>query len=94
MSVYGKILAFLLVLSLLCVSCQRFKDLTYPEKTSQEEKKEKYERQIEELRKSLKGDIKVKLKRDAKGNYSWEIQGRDVGEVLKANEALKKRLSD
>lgn len=53
-----------------------------------------YQKELEEIKKSLKGDIKIKLKKDAKGGYSWEITGRDTNEVLKANETLKKRLSD
>lgn len=53
-----------------------------------------YEKELEEIKKSLKGDIKIKLKKDAKGGYSWEITGKDANEVLKANETLKKRLSD
>ena len=53
-----------------------------------------YRKEMDEIKKSLKGDIKVKLKRDGKGNYTWEITGKDTQEVLKANEALRKRLGD
>ena len=38
--------------------------------------------------------VKIKLKKDAKGSYSWEIQGKDPQEVLKVNETLKKKLGD
>lgn len=55
---------------------------------------EAYKKEMEEIRKSLKSDIKIKLKKDAKGGYSWEINGKNVQEVLKANDALRKRLSD
>jgi hypothetical protein len=34
------------------------------------------------------------FKKDAKGSYSWEITGKDAQEVLKANETLRKKLSD
>lgn len=37
-------------------------------------------------------EVKIKLKRDGKDNYSWEISGSDVNQVLKANEKLRKRL--
>ncbi len=53
-----------------------------------------YKKEMEEIKKSLKGDIKVKLKRDGKGAYTWEITGKDTQEVLKANETLRKKLGD
>lgn len=49
---------------------------------------------MEEIRKSLRGDLKIKLKRDGKGAYMWEITGKDTQEVLKANEILRKKLGD
>lgn len=41
----------------------------------------------------FKPDIKIKLKRDGKDNYSWEISGSDPDEILKVNEKFRKRLS-
>ncbi len=52
-----------------------------------------YKNELDEIRKSIKGETKIKVKRDAKG-YSWEITGKDPQEVLKANDALRKRLGD
>ncbi len=49
--------------------------------------KEKMERE-----EPLPPEVKIKLKRDGKDNYSWEISGSDVHQVLKVNEALKKKL--
>lgn len=37
-------------------------------------------------------EVKIKLKRDGKDNYSWELSGSDVNELLKINEKLKKQL--
>jgi hypothetical protein len=37
-------------------------------------------------------EVKIKLKRDGKDNYSWEINGSDVNQVLKVNERLRKQL--
>ncbi len=37
-------------------------------------------------------EVKVKLRRDGKENYSWELSGSDVDQILKADEKLKKRL--
>jgi hypothetical protein len=54
----------------------------------------RYEKELDEIKKSLKGDVKIKLKKEVKGGYGWEITGKDAQEVLKANEALRKKLSD
>ena len=53
-----------------------------------------YRRELEEIRKSLKGDIKIKLRKDGKGAYSWEIAGKDPQEIIRANDVLRKRISD
>jgi hypothetical protein len=37
-------------------------------------------------------ELKIKLKRDKDGEYAWEIDGKDVAEILKANRALNIRL--
>jgi hypothetical protein len=62
--------------------------------TAQDRPADQSSRDLEELKKNLKGDVRVKLKKDGKGGYSWEISGRDAQEVLKTNEVLKKRLSE
>jgi predicted secreted protein len=49
---------------------------------------------MDEIKKSLKGEVKIKLKKEGKGGYSWEIRGKDAQEILKANEILRKKLSD
>ncbi|MGQ9646078.1 MAG: hypothetical protein ACUVWO_06000 [Thermodesulfobacteriota bacterium] len=38
-------------------------------------------------------EVKIKLKRDSKNDYSWEISGSDVNEILKVNERLRKQLT-
>jgi hypothetical protein len=59
-----------------------------------EAREAQYKKEMDEIKKSLKGDIKVKLKRDGKGAYTWEITGKETQEILKANEALRKRLAE
>ena len=51
-------------------------------------------REMDEIRKSLKSEVRIKLKKDVKGGYGWEIAGKDAHEVLKANETLRKRLDN
>ena len=52
-----------------------------------------YRKEMEEIKKNIRGDIKVKLKKDGKGAYSWEISGKDAYEVIKANNILSKKIS-
>lgn len=56
-------------------------------------KEEQYKKEIDEIRKSIRGDVRIKLKKDGKGDfYSWEISGKDASEVLKANDILSRKL--
>ena len=41
---------------------------------------------------SLPPEVKIKLKKDGKDSYSWELTGSDVDQVLKVNEKLRKQL--
>jgi basic membrane lipoprotein Med (substrate-binding protein (PBP1-ABC) superfamily) len=63
------------------------KDAGYPKDAT-------YQKEMDELRKSIKSEVKIKLKKDGKGSYSWEIQGKDPQEVLRVNETLRKKLGD
>jgi len=63
------------------------KDAGYPKDAT-------YQKEMDELRKSIKSEVKIKLKKDGKGSYSWEIQGKDPQEVLKVNETLRKKFGD
>jgi hypothetical protein len=52
---------------------------------------------IVEREKSVKEDplppeVKIRLKKDGKDAYSWELSGSDVDQILKVNEKLKKQL--
>jgi len=37
-------------------------------------------------------EVKIRLKRDGKEAYSWELSGSDVDQILKVNEKLRKQL--
>jgi len=37
-------------------------------------------------------EVKIRLKKDGKDGYSWELSGSDVDQILKVNEKLKKQL--
>ena len=38
-------------------------------------------------------EVKIKLKKDSKDSYSWELSGSDVDQILKVNERLRKQLN-
>jgi hypothetical protein len=40
----------------------------------------------------LPPEVKIRLKKDGKDAYSWELSGSDVNQILKVNEKLKKQL--
>ena len=52
-----------------------------------EKEKEKVGREL-----PLPPEVKIKLKKDGKDNYSWELSGSDADQILKVNEKLKKQL--
>lgn len=54
---------------------------------------EQYKKEMEEIKKTMRGDIKIKLKKDGKGCYSWEISGKDAYEVVKTNNILSKKVN-
>jgi len=83
---------FLIILSL--VSCGRITEVQPKQKVGEGEIADtSYAKELDEIKKSLKGEIRIKLKKDSKG-YSWEITGKDAQEILKANDLLRKRLSE
>jgi hypothetical protein len=49
--------------------------------------KEKVEKQ-----QPLPPEVKIRLKKDGKDSYSWELNGLDVDQILKVNEKLRKQL--
>ena len=49
--------------------------------------KEKVEREH-----PLPPEVKIKLKKDGKDSYSWELSGSDVDQILRVNEKLRKQL--
>jgi hypothetical protein len=50
------------------------------------------EKEKVEKEQPLPPEVKIKLKKDGKESYSWELTGSDVDQILKVNEKLRKQL--
>jgi hypothetical protein len=88
-----RIFATIAILMLL-VGCTGSTDVTPAKKVDERQKDATYQKEMDDLRKSIKSEVKIKLKKDGKGTYSWEIQGKDPQEILRVNETLRKKLGD
>ena len=89
-----RIITIAILLLSLC-ACVRPQEVPVKQKAAEGAPQEaQYKAEMDEIKKGLKSDIKIKLKRDGKGAYTWEIVGKDAQEILKANEHLRKRLGD
>jgi hypothetical protein len=84
---------FLLIFSF--ISCSKGTDVTQKQSIGDDKTNEtQYKKEVDELKKNIKGEVKIKLKKDGKGAYSWEIAGKDAHEILKTNDILKKKLDE
>jgi hypothetical protein len=84
---------FLLIF--LLISCSKGTDAIPKQSVTDEKSNEvQYKKEMDELKKNMKGEVKIKLKKDGKGVYSWEIAGKDANEILKTNDILRKKLNE
>jgi hypothetical protein len=87
------LVVFLIIFSLF--SCSKGTEVPINQKNAADQANEaQYKKEMDEVKKNLKGDIKIKLKKEGKGAYSWEITGKDAQEVLRTNETLRKKLTE
>ena len=40
----------------------------------------------------LPPEVKIRLKRDGKDNYSWELSGSDADQIIKVDEKLRRKV--
>jgi hypothetical protein len=79
---------------ILLAGCNHRADVGEPPKELPTLAPDEYKKELEEIRKGIRTETKIKLKKDGKGSYSWEIQGKDAQEILKVNDTLKKKLGE
>jgi hypothetical protein len=87
-----KILIVLAALIFLLIACEK---KSLPPQTKSESPsipKVIVEKEKVEKEQPLPPEVKIKLKKDGKDSYSWELTGSDVDQILKVNEKLRKQL--
>jgi hypothetical protein len=78
---------------LLLCGCSKPAETTVSKPSAEFIRDERYRQEMDEVRKNIRDEVHIKLKRDGKNkSYSWEISGKDANAVLKANETLTKKL--
>jgi len=88
-----KILLLPLLIALFIVACEG-KALPPQRTDSQSVSKVVLEKERMDREELPPPEVKIKLKRDGKDHYSWEISGSDVNQILKVNEKLRKQLAE
>ena len=74
------------------VACEKKSPLSQGKSENPAVSKVIVERNKMEKGQPLPPEVKIKLKKDGKENYSWELSGSDVDQILKVNEKLRKQL--
>jgi hypothetical protein len=86
-------LCIYIVLALFAIACE--KQPPPPEKSGpQPVPKVVVEKEKPERGNPLPPEVKIKLKKDGKDQYSWELSGSDADQILKVNEKLRKQLGE
>jgi hypothetical protein len=87
-----KILVGGVLLGFIIIGCERQPLSTQGQSKTPLAPKVIVEKEKVERTQPLPREVKIKLKKDGKESYSWELSGSDVDQILKINEELKKRL--
>jgi len=87
-----RIFIFCVWVAFLLIACERKPTSTQEKSEAPSVPKAMVEKEKAEREEPLPLEVKIKLRRDGKDNYSWEISGSDVNQILKVNEKLKKQL--
>ncbi len=84
--------ALLLAMLFSLAACERKTETAAPPKLSPLTPEPAATQPVEQARKELQPPS-VRIKRDKEGVYTWEITGKDVGAILEADKALRRRLA-
>jgi hypothetical protein len=89
-----KIVILFALASFFILSCEKKPSATSGSSEIPPSSKVLVEREKEERTQPLPAEVKIRLKKDGKDNYSWELNSSDVDQILRVNEKLKKRLGE
>ena len=87
-----KILTVLAALIFFLIACEKKSLPPQGKLESPSAPKVMVEKEKVEKEQPLPSEVKIKLKKDGKDSYSWELTGSDVDQILKVNEKLRKQL--
>ncbi len=84
-------IVFFIVFAFFFLGCERSPS-SLQEKTETPPPRVIVEKEKEEKEHPILPEVKIKLKRDGKNNYSWELSGSDVDQILRVDDKLKRKL--
>lgn len=87
-----KILIGFVLLGLIIIGCERQPPSSQGRSETPQAPKVIVEKEEEKRVQPPAPEVRIKLKKESKESYSWELSGSDVGQILKVNERLKKEL--
>jgi hypothetical protein len=87
-----KIFILSVVLIFFLVACEKKSVPPQDKSESSSVPKVIVEKEKNEKVQPLPPEVKIKLKKDGKDSYSWELTGSDVDQILKVDEKLSKQL--
>jgi hypothetical protein len=87
-----KILIVIVALIFFLIACEKKSLPPQGKSESSSVPKVIVEKEKIEKEQPLPPEVKIKLKKDGKDSYSWELTGSDVDQILKVNEKLRKQL--
>ncbi len=87
-----RILTVCVFLVLTTVACERKPSTPQEKSETFSVPKVIVEKERAEREPPLPPEVKIRLKKDGKDNYSWELSGSDVDQILKVNQKLRKQL--
>ncbi len=90
----NRIFAYLMMTALLLVACEKKSLPPQPKSDYSSVPKVVVEREKIQREAPLPPEVKIKLKKDGKDNYSWELSGSDAEQILKVNEKMRKQLGE
>lgn len=89
-----RIIIFFTLMAWMMIACENKTSPPQGKSESPSVQKVIVEKETIEKEAPLPPEVKIKLKKDGKDNYSWELSGSDVDQVLKVNEKLRKKLGE